>query len=527
MSKPLDIVLPFHSQDVAAKSTLKLVGIAAASALLWYILVLVYRVYFHPLAKYPGPKHLAATDIPWVYKEAVSGTTAREAVDLHKKYGPIVRIGPNRLAVDGAVGFPQIFQHRPGQPEWPKKRGFFGEQDELRLIGSAHEEHRRRRRQLGYAFSDASMKEQETFMKPYIDKLCQRFGEKAASGETFDLVKWFNFTTFDIIGDLMFSDSFHSLAGGDYHPWVLSIIEGIRGTAMIRAIDTFPLIGPFVRFFGSAASDIAANTETRTLASEKALLRKAQGEAPGGRKDFMTYMLKTDRDGHPGFTETEIIMNSADLVIAGSETTATSLSAMFWHLGLPKYRPIYDRLCDEIRSAFQSEDELDMKSVARLPYLQAVIEENLRMYPPAAELPPRISPGAKLNGEFIPKGTAVTTYQLATFHNPANFADPDTFRPERWLPASHPLYDPMFANDNRAACKPFSFGTRDCLGKNLAYSELRLVIARILYRFDFELAPGQEDWASEQPLFLVWVKPPLNILFKERQLQSKLQSKLE
>lgn len=110
----------------------------------------------------------------------------------------------------------------------------------------------------------------------------------------------------------------------------------------------------------------------------------------------------------------------------------------------------------------------------------------------------------------------MTVFQLATYRNPANFADPDSFRPERWLPASHPLHNPLFDNDNRACFRPFSYGIRDCLGKNLAYSELRVAIARVLYRFEYELAPGQDDWVDRQAVFIVWEKPALKVRFRER-----------
>lgn len=65
---------------------------------------------------------------------------------------------------------------------------------------------------------------------------------------------------------------------------------------------------------------------------------------------------------------------------------------------------------------------------------------------------------------------------------------------------------------------PFSFGTRDCLGKNLAYSELRVAIARFLFRFDYELAPGQEDWMDKSRVIIVWEKGPLKVKLTERKL---------
>ncbi|PFH55147.1 hypothetical protein XA68_10589 [Ophiocordyceps unilateralis] len=88
--------------------------------------------------------------------------------------------------------------------------------------------------------------------------------------------------------------------------------------------------------------------------------------------------------------------------------------------------------------------------------------------------------------------------------------------PERWLPVSHPLYDDRFANDRRAVFKPFSHGPRDCIGKNLAYSEMRLIISKLLYRFDFSLPPGQDDWHESQNVVTLWTKGPLYIRLRRR-----------
>jgi hypothetical protein len=100
---------------------------------LWRVGVVIYRLFFHPLAKYPGPKLHAASNIPFTYKNYVSGRMAFDAKFLHEKYGPIVRIAPDHLSVDGSIGWPQIYQHRPGKPEWPKKRGYFFPGDENSL----------------------------------------------------------------------------------------------------------------------------------------------------------------------------------------------------------------------------------------------------------------------------------------------------------------------------------------------------------------------------------------------------------
>lgn len=112
--------------------------------------------------------------------------------------------------------------------------------------------------------------------------------------------------------------------------------------------------------------------------------------------------------------------------------------------------------------------------------------------------------------------TVISVDQYATYRNPAHFTDADAFRPERWLPATHAYYDARYANDNRAAFHPFSTGPRDCIGKNLAYMEMRLTLARINLRFDWALAPNQAGWQDGQLVLSTWNKKPLWVNFAER-----------
>jgi averantin hydroxylase len=98
--------------------------------------------------------------------------------------------------------------------------------------------------------------------------------------------------------------------------------------------------------------------------------------------------------------------------------------------------------------------------------------------------------------------------QFATHRSPQNFHRPDDFLPERFLPADDPAYSVEFANDDRAALQPFALGPRNCIGRNLAYTEMRLVLVRMLWRFDLELADPSSDWL-DQKVTILWIKTPL------------------
>ena len=158
----------------------------------------------------------------------------------------------------------------------------------------------------------------------------------------------------------------------------------------------------------------------------------------------------------------------------------------------------------EIRGAFQEPGDITVAGVNQCKYLLACIEEALRVYPPSPQPHQRIVPsgGAVIHGEYVPEGVAVSIPIFAASRSPKNWAEPDSFIPERWLGE-----DPRFANDRRDASQPFSYGPRNCIGRNLAYVEMKLIIALLVWHFDLENAT-EGDWL-DQKVYMVWEKRPL------------------
>lgn len=107
--------------------------------------------------------------------------------------------------------------------------------------------------------------------------------------------------------------------------------------------------------------------------------------------------------------------------------------------------------------------------------------------------------------------TIVGVAQLAANHSSVNFTSPEEFLPERFLSQ----VDKRFAGDRKAVSQPFSVGPRNCVGRNLAYSEMKLALCRIVYQFDFELVDKEDDW-FDQKVYTLWNKKPLMMRFMER-----------
>lgn len=337
-------------------------------------------------------------------------------VELHAQYGPIVRVGPDHVVYDGNVAWPDAWVQRRGKPEFNKQPGFFGPGTELSIIGAPDAaSHRRQRRHLAPAFGDKSLQHHEPLITPYIDMFIAIMARMAANDEQIDIPRYLNYTTFDIIGDLSFQETFGCLASDAYHPWVHMLFSGIRAQSRMRIANDYAVLrlmaklvmrmGPFRKQF-----------DVVMLAIEKALARIRLGASPNGRNDFMTAMLKGggggDGDGDEAVEESkfgnlsmeEILATSSVLVAAGSETTATALSGMFFYMAMTPRA--YGALAEEVRAAFSSEEEITMVSTNHLTYLKAVIEEGLRIFPAAPEMAPRVVPvgGSEVGKVYLPRG---------------------------------------------------------------------------------------------------------------------------
>ncbi|PWY68832.1 cytochrome P450 [Aspergillus eucalypticola CBS 122712] len=201
-----------------------------------------------------------------------------------------------------------------------------------------------------------------------------------------------------------------------------------------------------------------AQKKHKAFTTTKMLRRLAITE---DRPDLINTLLKKKED--LGLGMDHLIANAEILIIGGSETTAFLLSGVTYFL--LENPGAHQNLRDEVRSTFRSQDEINLISVNKLSYMLACLDEGLRMYPPIANA----SVGLSI---------------------------PNSYHPERFMGS------PQFTNDRCDVFQPFHVGPRNCLGRNLAYSEMRLILALIMFNFDM------------QKNLLMWQKRPLKVYLK-------------
>ncbi|KAM0328787.1 hypothetical protein ACHAQA_005201 [Verticillium albo-atrum] len=507
-----------HVQDIASgiatASYGKLLGIVVASLIVYQAVSTTYNIFFHPLRHYPGPLLQRASKIPW-YLHYIGGTAAHHTQSLHERYGPVVRIGPHHLSFTDPQAYKDIYGHRIGAaadaPENPKATMFYHLSRRIphNIISSNLEDHRGLRRSLAHGFSDKAMREQEPIIGRYVDLLllrlhgqCTSKGEdgKSSSGVV-DIKEYYNWTTFDAIGDLVFGESFGCLEANAQHPWVDAILSAVRQGAF--------MIGLVYLGFGEVVQllmRLALATSVKRLSGYTDARLEARLAAKPGRVDLFEGVLRKREE--LGLTFAHLAGNASLLVIAGSETTATLLSGATYLLA--SNREMLARVTQEVRESFETVEDINIASVGGLSYMLAVLNESFRCYPPVTcNLVRRIPEGGQtVAGNYVPEGILVEVQQWSANHSADNWVNPWSFQPERFLDSE----EVAAAKGNRFdALQPFSVGPRNCIGRNLAYAEMRLILARVLFDFDLELEPQSKGWLETQKAYSLWDKPPLNI----------------
>lgn len=342
-----------------------------------------------------------------------------------------------------------------------------------------------------------------------MQKLYQKIGNEGSANV--DILKWYNYTTLDIIGDFIWSSSFGCLDQDRYPPW-LQIINQFKVTMIRVAFRYYPPADTILKLITPKAALAPVMQIWRNI-EEKLSQRLAMSTHNPDIHSHIGAANQASSDIYMSRAEIEI--NILSLMVAGSESVTTVLTGATNYLLREPTK--LERLASEIRSAFQDEDEITGISLSRLPYLNAVLQEAMRLCPTIPDGMRRIVPkgGAVVAGYFLPKDVVVSVPQWATYHSESNFRSPSSFLPERWLSESSQLSSP-YRSDRKDGFNPFSLGPRNCPGRTLAFLEMRLILAKVLWSFDLAKSV-QADlpmW-EKQDIYWFWVKQPTYVTLRK------------
>lgn len=246
---------------------------------------------------------------------------------------------------------------------------------------------------------------------------------------------------------------------------VLALIAALKPSFMFMESLRRPLLGlsAWARFQKRRAHASA-------LFEEELRARRA---SPEPRDDILSLLLAARYEDGSALTDDELLTQMMNLIVAGHETTASSLAWAFHHIH--REPAVKARLVEELRGL---PEPLDPEAVARLPYLEAVCSEALRLDPVAPLIGRTLRKGLTLQGFDLPPGISVGISVLQVHRRADLYPEPERFRPERFLERSFTPFEYL----------PFGGGARRCIGAAFALYEMKLVLAAILRKYDLRPA---------------------------------------
>ena len=369
--------------------------------ILYRLYFVIYNLFFSPLRKVPGPSLYAISNLPKAWRNSVLGKHWYEVLGLHEKYGDMVRIGPNEVSCVSPQAWNDIMGFKTGG------RQVFGRDPEfmgLFQLGNDHfmsndrSHHSFFRRLISPGFSERAMASQESIIMDWADKFINNLLQRTR--EPIDLVLTFHWATLDVMGDLTFGESFGCLENNKTSPWLALVMSSQEFIGIFHFVLSFPT----TRLLYKLALRLPITQ--RWLQSVEFTYNKAKArlekDAPD-RKDILSLIWTDAQETKLAVSKEQVLSLATVLCLAGMETTSTTLSGVvFWVLSTPH---AHEKLSREIRS-FETEDDLSLKNLVSLPYLNACISEGLRLHTPIAGAVPRIVPegGDWVSGTFLPGG---------------------------------------------------------------------------------------------------------------------------
>ncbi|KAI0187910.1 cytochrome P450 [Xylaria flabelliformis] len=487
------------------------------------------RLFFGPFRNIPGPWLNRVSELPAALA-LLKGDQHVYYKSLHDKYGPVVRVSPDEISFISVTARQEIYGFRKGGIYMEKSPIFLGAVGALDgqtgVSLALNEHHTRQRKALGYLFTNSALLQLETLVIVHIHKLVGALQAAATENRAIDVSNWYTYAAFDIMGDLCFAEPFGCLDQASGTEWSTSVIQIFVGATWTQGIRRISGVGTWLE---SIMTQLlipakAAGWRKTHLSNAQEKTRRRLADNDRNHTDFMHHIL-LNNESKKSLSETEIFLNMAGFVSGGTDTTATALTG--WTYFVCTHPKVLNRLAHEVRSTFAKEDDIRWERVNKLRYLEATLQETLRLYPPSPASQQRIVPpgGATIDGYYIPGGKTVAVAPWVSTHSSLNFHEPDTFHPERWLGK-----DEKFSKDHLNASLPFGTGPRVCMGKNLAYLEMLLITAHILWNFDLELdfeehrdrndVWGLDGKMKRMKIFHSMTKPELWVKFRKIRGQS-------
>lgn len=453
-----------------------------AVALVFYIVYgAVYRLYFSPIASFPGPKLAALTFWYEFYYDVVRrGRYTWKIAELHKKYGPIVRINPREIHIIDPDFIDELYVGASKRKTdlWSWTVPMLGTPNSI-LATVDHDLHRRRRNAYATFFSKQSIRNYSSVIQAAVDKLCLRLRESSKFGKPVNLLHTYSAMTGDIVTGYCFPESYGLLDKPDYGAEIYELFASTL--ANVHILKHFPLLLPLLLALPEWLVQFLVPDFATTFRWQREWVRQINAIKSGAddEKDragtpsiFQTLL---DADLPPYDKSASRLMEDAQTLLGGgSVTTSMALALATYYILSDDH--VLRTLTDELATAIPDPAHpLPLVELEKLEYLTATTFETLRISHGVSHRLQRVSPDQSLRYHdwIIPAGTPVSMTSVHIHNNVDIFPEPHLFKPERWLPLE---------TEGRRLQKyliAFSRGSRQCLGMNLGSAELYLGLAGV------------------------------------------------
>ncbi|KAK0739073.1 cytochrome P450 [Apiosordaria backusii] len=486
---------------------------------------LVKNRYHNGLNKYPGPFLASLTDW-WRFYDVYKRRPERTQIELHRKYGPVVRLGPNTLSFADPEALKTIYGLNKG---FVKSDFYVVQQSVVKghslpsLFSTTDNDfHMQFRRCVNGAFAMSQLVQYE----PFVDNTTKLFLKQTEklyidNPKACDFTQWLQFYAFDVIGEITYSKRHGFIERNEDVDGIVAYLTKlflyVAPIGQIPLLDklflknpiylklgewglldaTFP-VAKFARArMAERLPELESSSETKPLlpTSEKPPL---EVKSP----DLLSKFLAA-RESRPDFmTDTLVQTMAVSMAFAGSETTAISLSAVFYFLhktprALARLKKELDDAAREGRFSDYETGLVTWHESQTLPFLDACVKEAFRLHPAPGLPMERIvpEPGLEIAGKWVRGGTIVGCNAWVLHRDRKVWGeDAEEYRPERWV-------DGVDSEEGKERLKmmngcmlQFGMGSRTCIGKNISLLEIYKLVPSMLRRFEIRFDDPNSEW---------------------------------
>ncbi|RAK81785.1 cytochrome P450 [Aspergillus fijiensis CBS 313.89] len=469
----------------------------------------VYRLFFHRLRHFPGP---IGSKVSRFYDTYLAGRNVQYNVEiekLHKQHGDFIRTGPREICIVRRSALPVLF----GPQSKCRKSTYYAQASTNPIECSVHhtrdfEDHRKRRKAWDRGFSIKSLGGYEPRIKAKADQLAAHIA--ANLGNPIDATAWSMFLSFDVMGDVGFGKNFGNLTTGVEHPAIRGIHDHM---AILGVLGHVPW---FLNLVSHVPGATAAYSGFFKWCGDEIERKQKIWDAGKYPDDIVSWLLKAyvDNDAAASPSEAALHEDSRVVIIAGSETTATTLATVLFYLAKYKYvLAKLQRLLDEAMPGGVEDWSYD--KVKTVSFLDDIINEALRLRPAVMTGGYRVTPaeGLQIDEVYIPGDVNVFVPAQLIQTDERYYKQAKSFIPERWGERKGEL------GTDGAPFIPFAMGPYSCPGKNLALLSLRITVSVLALQYSISFAPGEtgEDFEHNALDTFTTTLPPLRLQFFKRQ----------